>query len=66
MYFGDLELHDHSDIFFLGVNRSGPGTSSTLDHILYKALGRLHGPWCKQPLSVTYYLELHILISFYY
>ena len=36
--------------FFLGVNWSGPGTSSTTNHKFYRALGRLHGPWCKQPL----------------
>ena len=48
---GDLELHGHSDIFFLGVNRSGPGTNSTTNHRFYMALGQLHGPWCKQPLS---------------
>ena len=53
MPFGDLEIHGHSDIVFLGVNRSGLGTSSTGNHIFYRALGRLHGPWCKQPLSVT-------------
>jgi hypothetical protein len=39
--------------FSLGVNRSGPGTSSTTNHKFYKALGWLHGPWCKQPLRAT-------------
>jgi hypothetical protein len=52
MPFMDLELHGHSDISFLYVNRSGPGMSSTTDLIFYKALGRLHGPWCKQPLTL--------------
>ena len=37
--------------FSLGVNQSGPGTSSTANHRFYKALGRLHDPWCKQPLN---------------
>ena len=50
MSFEDLELHGHSDILYLRVNRNGPGTSSTTNHIFYRALGRLHGPWCKQPL----------------
>ena len=36
--------------FSFGVNRSGPGTSSTTNRNFYKALGRLHGRWCKQPL----------------
>jgi hypothetical protein len=53
MSFGDLELHGHSDIFFFGVNRNDHGTSSTTNHKFYKTLGRLHGPWCKQPLSVV-------------
>ena len=35
--------------FFLVVNRSGLGTSSTSNQRSSKALGRLHGPWCKQP-----------------
>ena len=30
---------------------SHPGTSWTTNHRFYKALGQLHGPWCKQPLS---------------
>ena len=49
----------HFDIFFfpLGVNQSGPGMSSTTNHIFCKALGWLHGPWCKQPLSVPYSLD---------
>ena len=50
MSFGDLKLHGHSDIFFLGVNWSGHGTNSTTSGKFYKALGHLHGPWCKQPL----------------
>ena len=50
MSFRDLELHGHYDIFFLGVNQNGPKTSSIANHIFYKALGQLHGPWCKQPL----------------
>lgn len=40
--------------FSFGVNQSDPGASSTTDHKLYRALGRLHGPWCKQnPKSST-------------
>jgi hypothetical protein len=54
MSFGDLELHGHSDILF-GVNWSGPRTSSTTNHIFFKALGWLHGPRCKQPLSYDYW-----------
>ena len=38
--------------FSLGVNQSGPRTSSTTNHKFYSTLGRLHGPWCKQPLSI--------------
>jgi len=30
---------------FLGVNQHGPMTNSTTNHIFYKAMGRLHGPW---------------------
>jgi hypothetical protein len=37
---------------FLSVNRSGPGTNSTTNRKLYKALGQPHSPWCKQPLCV--------------
>ena len=51
MLSGDLKLHDHSNIISLGVNRSGPRTSSTTNHKFYKALGQPHGPWCKEPLS---------------
>ena len=40
-------------IFFLGVNRCGPGTRSTTNHKFYKALGQLHGPWCKPARSVV-------------
>ena len=36
---------------FLGVNRSGPGRSSTANHKFYMGLGWFHGPWCKQPLK---------------
>ena len=35
--------------FSLGVNQSGLGTRSTTNHKFYRALGRFHGPWCKQP-----------------
>ena len=37
--------------YFLGVNRSGPRTTSTTNHKFYKSVGRLHDPWCKQLLS---------------
>ena len=37
--------------FFLGVNRSGPKMNSTTNHKNYRALGRLHGSRCKQPLQ---------------
>ena len=30
--------------FLLGLNRSGPKTSSTANHEFYMALGQLHGP----------------------
>ena len=33
--------------FFRDINWSGPGTSSTTNHKFYRALGWLHGPWCK-------------------
>ena len=39
-----------SQIFFLSVNQNDPGMSLTTNHKFYKALGQLHGPWCKQPL----------------
>ena len=50
MAFGDFERHGHSDIFSFGVNQSGPRSSSTTNHILYRALDDLmvHGvndPW---------------------
>ena len=38
MSFGDLELHGHFLIFFLGVNWSGPKTNSTTNH-------NFIGPW---------------------
>jgi hypothetical protein len=50
MSLGDLELHVYFDIFFLIVNRSGPKTNSTTNNRFYRALRRLCGPWCKQPL----------------
>ena len=37
------------------------GTSSIANHKFYRALGQLHGPWCKQPLSIrtpNTYLEI--------
>ena len=40
---------------FLGVNRSGRGTSSTTNHRSYMAWGQLHGLWCKQPLNDHYW-----------
>ena len=42
--FWEPQIHGHSNIFFLGVNWSGPRTSSIANHKYYKALGRLHGP----------------------
>ena len=38
-----------------------PITSSTTSHIFNKALGQLHGSWCKQPLRVNldYDEEVH-------
>ena len=33
----------------LGVNSNDLRTSSTTNHIFYRALGWLHCPWCKQP-----------------
>ena len=56
MSFGGLKLHDHSDIFFLDVNQSGPGMSLTTNHVLYMVLGRLHDPRCKQPLKKIRYV----------
>ena len=54
---GDLEPHDHSDIFLLGVNQSGPKMNSTTNHKFYRALELLHGPWCKEPLMVASHLS---------
>ena len=53
MSFGVLELLVTLTFFFIGLNRSGPWTSSTANHIFYRALGQLHDPWCKQPLKHT-------------
>jgi hypothetical protein len=44
LYFGDLDLHGTSANFFLGVNRSCPGTTSTANQLPYKALVQVHGP----------------------
>jgi hypothetical protein len=41
-------------IVFLDVIQNGPKTSSTTNHEFYRALGRLHGPWCKRSLSVMW------------
>lgn len=49
---GDLKFHGHSEFLFLGVNWSGPMTSSTSNHRFYKAWGRPRGPWCKQSLNL--------------
>jgi hypothetical protein len=51
-FMGTLNFMVTQTFFFLGVNRSGPGTSSTSNHIFYRALGHLYGPLCKQPLSL--------------
>ena len=37
--------------FPISVNQNGPDTSSTTNHRFYRALGRIHGPWCKQTLT---------------
>ena len=39
------------DISLPTVNQSGPGMNSTINHRFYRALGRLHGPWCEQLLN---------------
>jgi hypothetical protein len=54
MSLGDLELHGHSDIFSLGVNRSDPRASSIPNHKFSRILGGLHGPWCHRPLRGVY------------
>ncbi len=41
--------------FLLGVNWTPPGTISTSNHKLRMAVGRVHGPWCKPPLRLTYH-----------
>ena len=51
MSFGDLKLHGHFDNLYLGVHQSGPETSSTANHIFYRALGGHHDPYFKQPLT---------------
>jgi hypothetical protein len=43
------------------VNRSGPGTSSTTNHKFYRALGRLHGPWCNTTPYSHVIFESHVL-----
>ena len=40
-------------LIIIGVNRSDIGTNSIANRIFYKALERLHGSWCKQPLMKT-------------
>ena len=41
-------------IVFLDVIWNGPKMSLTSNHRFYRALGRLHGPWCKRSLSVMW------------
>ena len=53
MSLGDLELHGYSHIFSLGVNQSGPWDEFNKQVQNLKALGWLHGPWCKKPLKAT-------------
>ena len=50
MSFGDLELHGRSDIFSLALIKVVQGRVQLPITDFYKALGQLHGPWCKQPL----------------
>ena len=44
LYFGDLDLHSPSAIFFLVLTEVVPGTTSTTNQLPYKALVQLHGP----------------------
>jgi hypothetical protein len=60
MSFGDLNLHGHSNILLKPwckpewsqdeLNNRSTLLSSTTNQRSYMTLGRLHGPWCKQPL----------------
>ena len=51
--------------YFLGVNWSGPKASSKTNQRFYRALGQLHGPWCKQPLTqITETTKICRLYSF--
>ena len=46
-------------IFFLGVNWSVPGRSSTTNHIFYKGLGTTSWSRCRQPLSTKWLANPH-------
>ena len=37
--------------------------TSTVNHNFNKALGRLHGPWCKHPLSRIVFSQVSMLVS---
>ena len=52
--FGDLKLLSHPYIVFLGLNQSGPETSSTANHRFQGSTERLLGPLHKQPLTLRY------------
>jgi hypothetical protein len=57
-----LELHGHCDIFFFGINRSGPGTSSIANYKCDMALGQLHGPWCKHPMMTMMMMMMRMMM----
>jgi hypothetical protein len=42
----------------LGVNQTAPGASSTSNHGFHMAVGQVHGPWCKPPLSPAHLLPI--------
>ena len=50
--FGTLIFIVTMPFFFLGVNQSGPETTSTTNQRSYMALGLLRGAWCKPPLTL--------------
>ena len=58
MSFGDLKLRGHFDIFCLVYTEVIPGRLTT-NHKFYRPLGRLHGPWCKQPLRSNFHEHIN-------
>ena len=50
----DLELHDHFDIFFHWCVPKWCRDEFNNQSQILQGMGRLHGPWCKQPFSMRW------------